>query len=1042
MGNAISAAGNVATGDISGARTDLGETAASLGNIVGANYIPRDTPGVGFLGGGGRRRGVSDVGEFDRAISLLPDPVEPWVRAGVDIATDPVTYVSFGIGPTLKATSGAAKAAKVAGKAGARGGQKIGGETAVGVLTKASKKQVRRTRARAVQQRANDIAEQFDKIVRTQAREGKVAPGFQDAKAVKQTHLVARHTQALEDMPETFQYGVNLPRRLGGRRTLESEGLATFVSRMRGGARNQDQLKAINYTINPNRGMDPATAQIANSARQIAAAREAKATARIRSIEKEYRKRLAATGNRGKRQQINEQMVRKLDGRKDAALPEEFDDLYQAFRAEFDDIEDFEIALGIRRGSVGVVDEGSYVPYILRDRMQRDKLQVALRRANEPVDREVQPSMLAREEFNDIDEFAAFATKQGNAAEMDPVRLLQARQRQSAKVAEEQALRAAVGMLKGVKIGHREEMLQIAQHHQEKVNWLRKSLREVDNTEKPAIQQSIEIHERAVRNAKKLADETENVSKKPKREKYEDTYEDAQELIDLEQGMKPWDRAAKRNQAFVDEVIDSPNMYDPDVLQKLTDEFTTLMSRNLSPGGKGRVRLSNEDANFLQDAMAKLGNTSRNPEDMRMLRASMDEVMSRWKSLALLTPGYHLRNVFDDTSRAMLVGGARNPKSFHEAMRIMSRAWSQDDLLSAGNRQLAANGDRVLKFGDWEGTVDEFIRLADTLGVTRGGMVGVELSPRGITGKVADTRMQRLFGRGPGRGVVTQQMQRVGQAREDITRMGLFIERLKKGDDFFQAAKTTQKTLFDYGDVSVLVERARSFWAPFLTYTSKVIPQTINLFARRPGVPIGLSRLQQASNEAAGYNRYSQPAFFDITSFRIPLSAKYFGGPDTASTVTPYNFFGPAGVIRSGASFAQTLRSPFTAERPDPEFVTELLGPGPTYIAGRAGIDTFRNRFISSGDKRKLFGVEVNPAVEQTARLLPGTTQSEMLATPYRKSVREDQGFARPLRYFGIPVRVDKPGEETVRAYEKSKEPTADWSRDDWQYYLRTGKQP
>ncbi|MHC5035643.1 MAG: hypothetical protein ACYTFZ_11495, partial [Planctomycetota bacterium] len=166
------------------------------------------------------------------------------------------------------------------------------------MLTKASKKQVRRTRARAVQQRANDIAEQFDKIVRTQAREGKVAPGFQDAKAVEQTHLVARHTQALEDMPETFQYGVNLPRRLGGRRTLESEGLATFVSRMRGGARNQDQLKAINYTINPNRGMDPATAQIANSARQIAAAREAKATARIRSIEKEYRKRLAATGNR------------------------------------------------------------------------------------------------------------------------------------------------------------------------------------------------------------------------------------------------------------------------------------------------------------------------------------------------------------------------------------------------------------------------------------------------------------------------------------------------------------------------------------------------------------------------------------------------------------------------------------------------------------------------------------------------------------------------------------------------------------------------
>ena len=53
--------------------------------------------------GGGRRRGVSDVGEFDRAISLLPDPVEPWVRAGVDIGEIDIPFYELSIVPMLTA---------------------------------------------------------------------------------------------------------------------------------------------------------------------------------------------------------------------------------------------------------------------------------------------------------------------------------------------------------------------------------------------------------------------------------------------------------------------------------------------------------------------------------------------------------------------------------------------------------------------------------------------------------------------------------------------------------------------------------------------------------------------------------------------------------------------------------------------------------------------------------------------------------------------------------------------------------------------------
>ena len=206
---------------------------------------------------------------------------------------------------------------------------------------------------------------------------------------------------------------------------------------------------------------------------------------------------------------------------------------------------------------------------------------------------------------------------------------------------------------------------------------------------------------------------------------------------------------------------------------------------------------------------------------------------SSWKSLALLSPGYHLRNLQSDALAAYWAG-ARNPHSFVQAYKA-----------------LRGKGGTI-KIAGKTYTADEFVQLAEASGAIRLGQAGKE-----IRGELADAGgVKNIARRGkaarPGHGKLARGSQAIGDWREDIMRLGTFIERLKAGDDVMTAAQKTRDFLFDYGDVGKFVREARRFWLPFVTYPTKAATLIGRQLSQRPGSLSHVNALTREMNTAGG----------------------------------------------------------------------------------------------------------------------------------------------------------------------------------------------
>ena len=137
--------------------------------------------------------------------------------------------------------------------------------------------------------------------------------------------------------------------------------------------------------------------------------------------------------------------------------------------------------------------------------------------------------------------------------------------------------------------------------------------------------------------------------------------------------------------------------------------------------------------------------------------------------------------------------------------------------------------------------------------------------------------------RGPGRGPVTRASQWVGDTRENMTRLGTYIELLKRGDDRQTAARLTREYLFDYGEVGRFVEVARKFWMPFITFASKAIAFTLRETARRPGRTANIGKTMEALNELAGSEDRSLLPRGAASSFGVPfpdIARPLIGAPE------------------------------------------------------------------------------------------------------------------------------------------------------------------
>jgi plasmid stability protein len=206
---------------------------------------------------------------------------------------------------------------------------------------------------------------------------------------------------------------------------------------------------------------------------------------------------------------------------------------------------------------------------------------------------------------------------------------------------------------------------------------------------------------------------------------------------------------------------------------------------------------------------------------------------AKWKTWALLTTGYDIRNQIGDMILIAQAG--------HNPFTAIGRGLEA----LAGRNLYTLRGVR----GRGEFTHPEINRMSAMLGASRTGQLYREV--RADLGEASRVNVPGRFGSSASAPVRAGQAVRRG--RENLIRAGL-LSGLVKSEGPLLAAERANRALFDYGDVGRITQTLRTspLGAPFVSWLVKNIPaQTRHIFAR-PRNPILLGLLMQKLQEESG----------------------------------------------------------------------------------------------------------------------------------------------------------------------------------------------
>jgi len=319
-----------------------------------------------------------------------------------------------------------------------------------------------------------------------------------------------------------------------------------------------------------------------------------------------------------------------------------------------------------------------------------------------------------------------------------------------------------------------------------------------------------------------------------------------------------------------------------------------------------------------------------------------DDLLSRWKSYA--THGrpvyYNLRNMVDDGFRMWMGGFDFNPNTMHQGITMGLLG----NLEAAGKVKGAVRGVRKKAKSDFGKSYQaNFDRVQDsfhnslrslreeTIAVKGGAEVQVgkiydEAANRGIVEKgyasadlmdevpeyLGDARRSAVgdlawkilnpfskkhvtFGT---QGFYLNFTGRAARASENARRLTMFIDRVKKGETFDEAARHVKKWLFDYKDLTPAERELARRVMPFYTFLRKSVPATVTAMIKHPGRYMGVQKGKR-SLEAKAESQYGPIGvvreYFDgLHAVRLPTATKE-GSPvfwSPGLSYTDLNVFG------------------------------------------------------------------------------------------------------------------------------------------------------
>jgi hypothetical protein len=293
------------------------------------------------------------------------------------------------------------------------------------------------------------------------------------------------------------------------------------------------------------------------------------------------------------------------------------------------------------------------------------------------------------------------------------------------------------------------------------------------------------------------------------------------------------------------------------------DELRSLMRGGAPPGlseyrvlHKDLVRTAEQGIPERLDGLEELG------------RIWDRQIQGRVKTvLTVVNPQYHLTNLYGDLFNAYKAAPAASlARDLGISARALTYRARREAAAKTLGKQIAPSGKAVPVGGGHRMTLDALIKEAEDHGAINQGFIGRDLAE--VLDRQGKEAAQRL-GQGRvarhtkvGRKIATSRVgskiahpidtvRDASQYREDAVRLALYLGRRRKGDTAAEAARFTNRHLFDYGDLTQFEKSVLRRVLPFYTFTARNTPQQVRALLERPGKYATLEKVREEAQKAS-----------------------------------------------------------------------------------------------------------------------------------------------------------------------------------------------
>lgn len=236
-----------------------------------------------------------------------------------------------------------------------------------------------------------------------------------------------------------------------------------------------------------------------------------------------------------------------------------------------------------------------------------------------------------------------------------------------------------------------------------------------------------------------------------------------------------------------------------------------------------------EVANYL-DNLHKVMNTD---EGMTKLKKVWMQANNLWKSYAVFSPRFHVRNAMDNIFKGYLAD-----------VKMSSYKKTLDAFKFNKPLDIVVDGARYSN--------DDILRKAKELGAIGTGRYTADMAEH--IGKKELGKSRSLKPWDTNNKYLSFSRDVIGENLENASKLSMFVDRLEKGKSFEEAAQDVKKFLFNYDEITPFVREMKNY-VPFITFTSKNIPLIAGQLLENPQKFANIKKAKEGIETSLGADK-------------------------------------------------------------------------------------------------------------------------------------------------------------------------------------------